>query len=75
MCKTPQEQIKSLQQRITELERFERAINLLEKGPLTSVSVLDTGEYHITVQSGIASVSFTRSAPSLVDAMISAREH
>jgi hypothetical protein len=75
MCKTPQEQIEVLQQRVKELERFEQAINLLEKGPLTSVSVLDTGEYHITVQSGIASVSFTRSAPSLVDAMISAGKY
>ena len=64
--------IKPLHQKIALLEKYKQAIELLENGPVQSVSVLDLGGYNRTVKSGIASVSATYDGVPLVDAIISA---
>jgi hypothetical protein len=64
--------IAMLQQSMAELAKYKQAIELLENGPVRSVSVLDLGGYHITVRSVVASISTTYDGVPLVDAIVSA---
>jgi len=63
--------IAPLQEKISLLEKHKQAIEMLENGPVQAVSILDTGEFSITVKSGIASISSTHNNESLADTIIS----
>jgi hypothetical protein len=58
-----------LRQDIVELAMYKEAIEILEKGPILAISVLDHGGYHITVKSGTASISADYNV-SLIDAIL-----
>lgn len=67
----------ALQRGLAATKKYQQAIELLEKGPLTSVSALEFGGskfggFNITVKSGGALVSATYEGCPLVDAMLSA---
>lgn len=64
--------IRPLQEKIASLEIYGEAIEMIENGPVTAVSVLDPSGFNITVKSGVASISTTYEGMSLADAIVSA---
>jgi hypothetical protein len=67
-----QNKIKKLQKELDVANRYKQAVELIEKGPISSVSALEFGGYSITVRLNNMFMSMEYNSTPLVDSMISA---